>query len=603
MEARIMNYLNFDLDAFDYKPTETGERFSVRVASSPAGEQRISDADRVSLPTRVRQKVGPLQRRQLPLAEMIALGEELGAALFPPRVRSFLDASLNRLRSGEEGLRIRLRLDTYALAELPWEYVYSPLSDVSQNRRGPEGFLVLDRRISLVRYELQGQPLVSTAPGTGPLRLVALLASPDDPNYPPLDVTVEQRSIQQAVSDLPDFQVDFYTDATAESLLDALIKPAHIFHFSGHGEFKGDMGDRYGSQEGAGAVILLGDDRRAKPFPAQKLALNLSGRSVRLAVLTACEVGQRDAVNAWAGVVTALTHAGIPAVVGMQYRIRDKNALAFSRAFYRTLAAGQPIDAAVTDGRIAIFNRGDENERDWGVPVLYLRAVDGMLFPQMAPKPITSGGPTPPGNAGTKTAPKVIATEPANGQTGITRNLAAVKITFDRDMQADKHGIQAGPGGAFGMIQARVDYDAATRTFAISRDNATVPLPPNTLISFDVNVPATPNDFADLAGTRAEPYRFSFTTEGGPVPGPTTVDVRTLRQVMIGAFSATELEMLCNDVQLGLADAGIMLQVNLDIVGGGSKAIQVLNLIQYLDRRGYLGYLVKAVREARPGLV
>ncbi len=422
---------------------------------------------------------------------MIELGEELGRALFPPRVRSFLSASLNRLGS-DEGLRIRLMLDTYGLAELPWEYVYLPLTGVPGNRRGPEGFLTLNRRVSLVRYESQEGALVPIDAGVSPLRLVALLASPDDPNYDRLDVAKEQQNIEQAVADLPAIHPDFYPDATADTLLGALVKPAHIFHFAGHGKFEGGPSERYGSQEGAGAVILLDDKGGAKPFSAQKLAINLTGRSVRLAVLTACEVGQRDAASAWAGVVTALTHAGIPAVVGMQFRIRDTNALAFSRAFYRALAAGQPIDAAVTDGRFAIFNRGDENERDWGVPVLYLRAIDGVLFPQAEVKPPAVGGPGP-------TAPSVT-----------------------------------GPG---------------------------------------------------------------------PKPDSTTVDKRALREAMIKAFSTEDLEILCSDVQDALGDAGIDLQVNLELVGGSGKAMQVLNLIEYFSRRGYLDYLLKAVREARPGII
>ena len=492
----MMNYLNFDLEAFDHKQTETADHFSVRVAFSPAGEQRIVKADKVKMPMQVRQRIGALQRRQLSLAEIIALGEELGRALFPPSVRSFFTASLSRVRSDDEGLRIRLKLDTYGLAELPWEYAYLPSPDVSSQRRGPEGFLALNRRVSLVRYESQEGALVPIDAGVSPLRLVALLASPDDPDYEKLDVAKERQSIEQAVADLSAIHPDFYSDATADTLLDALVKPAHIFHFAGHGEFKGDMGDRYGSQEGAGAVILLDDNRHAVPFSAQKLAMSLTGRGVRLAVLTACEVGQRDAASAWAGVVTALTHAGIPAVVGMQFRIRDTNATAFSRAFYRALAAGQPIDAAVADGRFAIFNRGDDKERDWGVPVLYLRAVDGVLFPQ-------------------------------GGKPAVPDASALQEIAFR------PKGIASKPTGR----------------------------------------------------------------------QPATVDKRTLGDAMIRAFSTADLEILCSDVEANLARDGTELQVNLDMVGGGNKPLQVLNLIEYLDHRGHLGYLVDAVREARPGII
>jgi hypothetical protein len=527
-----MIYLNFDVDAFNHRAAEGGDQFSVRVASSPVGEQRMAQADRVKLPLSVRQRVEALRRRQLSMAELIRLGEELGQALFPPSVRSFLSASLNRLRSDDEGLRVRLRLDTYGLAELPWEYVYLPLPDMPGERRGPEGFLALNRRVSLVRYESQASPLAPLTAGSSPLRLVALLASPRDPDYAPLDVAKEQQSIAAAVMEVSALHLDFYPQATVDTLLEALVEPAQIFHFSGHGEFKGDMGERYGSAEGAGAVILVDEAGRAKPFPAQKLALNLNARGVRLAVLTACEVGQRDAASAWAGVVTALTHAGIPAVVGMQFRIRDRNAIAFSRAFYRALAAGQAIDAALTDGRFAIFNQGDADERDWGVPVLYLRAEDGVLFPQ----------------------------EPALG--GVVSD-ALRKFTPQM------------------AVKGLVDLGALEALGA--RDGEEAP----------------------EIGRRA--FRDGGLTKGGALrpatKGVAPVDKRALREAMMKAFSTDEIEILCSDVQEALADAGIELQVNLDVVGGNSKGVQVLNLITYLERRGYLGYLEQAVREARPGSI
>jgi hypothetical protein len=475
-----LKYQNFDLEAFDHKNTANADIFKVRVAASSAGEQRMAEAEKATLPVSVRQRMGALQRRQLSLSEMISLGEDLGKALFPPAVRSILRSCLNNLRQDEEGLRIRLKLDTYALAEIPWEYVYLPSPDITGEHRGIEGFLVLNRLISLVRYELQQTPLVSLDPGVRPLKLVAFMASPEDPQYGRLDLDKEQNNIQQALADIPAIQPVFYPHATADMLLDVLLKPAHIFHFSGHGEFRGNMGERYGSQEGAGAVILLDDKGGARPFSAQKLTLNLTGHGIRLAVLTACEAGQRDAHSAWAGVVSALTNAGIPAVVGMQYSIRDSNAITFSRAFYRALAAGQPVDSAVLNGRLAIMNCGEDNERDWGVPVLYLRSVDGVLFPQDNSQPDSPKQPTSPG-----------------GQ----------------------------------------------------------------------------------------------------------VNLRQLREAMCRYFSVEELEVLCSDIQDSLARSGTPLPLSLDVVGGTTREIKVLNLINYLDHRGFLDVLVKAVREARPGTI
>jgi hypothetical protein len=602
MEAVIVKYRNFDLEAFDYKSTASGERFHVRVISSSVGEQRQDEAETVSLPSELRRRLLQLERRRLTLSEMIALGESLADALFPPRVRIFFERSRERL-DPNEGLRVRLKLDTYALADLPWEYAYLPRPGTPTSQKGPDGFLVLDRGISLVRYELLGQAPGSLDPvGRGPLRLVALLASPNTPGLAKLDLAAEQHNITQALADLSNLRPEFYPNATLDTLLDALAREAHVFHFGGHGKFEGDLGTTYGSVEGKGYLLLEDETGQAKGLSAEKLALNLRGRGVRLALLGACEAGRRDGVNAWTGIVPSLTKAGVPAVVGMQYTVRDANAIAFSRQFYRTLAAGQSIDAAMTDGRLAIFNRGDESERDWGVPVLYLRTDEGVLFPQVDAAESMSA----------QTGPRVVSTDPPNGAANVNRTLTAIKITFDKEMQPDNHGILSGPQGFFGMVNARVEYDMAARTFTITRDNAAELLPPNTNIYFSLNTPGYSGYFLDVAGNRAEMTSFSFTTAASLAAATTqpqaqvagaAVDRRTLREAMIQAFSIEELQVLCSDIQDDLASVDISLPVSLEMVGGSSKSAQVLNLIQYLDRRGYLSYLVKAVRATRPGII
>jgi hypothetical protein len=512
-----MEYRKLDLEAFDYRRTEDGVgRFRVRVTGSPAGEQKHAHAEEVTIPPDLRKRLRRLEKRTLDLPGMIALGEDLAGLLFPPRARELLMLSRAGL-DDDEGLRIRLKVHTYALADLPWEYVYIPRPDTPPDQKGLDGFLVLDRRVSLVRYEVMGQRLVSLDPvGAGPLRLVVLLADPDTPGYPHLNLDVERQNIEQALEEVPEISAEFYPDATVETLEDALTREAHVFHFSGHGQFEGDLGVAFGSVEGEGSVVLVGDDGGPFPFPAEKLAQNLRGRGVRLAVLGACEVGHRDQVNAWTGVVPALTRAGIPAVVGMQYTVQDGNAIAFSRRFYRALAAGQSIDAAVTDGRLAIYNRGSEDERDWGVPVLYLRADEGVLFPSAHP-PRWEGG-------------KVVGAE---------------------------IGPPTAPPTAPPRSKARRELEEQLAEFAR---------------------PISPPPAGD-------------------------VDRRALREAMVQTFSLEDLEVLCADVEETLKDAGLPVQVNLEVVGGGGKRAKVLNLIQYLDRRGYLGYLVDAVRRARPGLI
>ena len=516
-----MEYQNLDLEAFDYQAGDGTERFRVRVTGSPAGEQRHADAEEVTIRPDLRRQLRRLERRAAALPEMIALGEDLAGLLFPPRARLFLVRSRERI-DGDEGLRVRLKMHTYALADLPWEYAYVARPDTLPGQKGPDGFLVLDRRISLVRYEVMGQSPGSLDPvGAGPLRLVALLADPNVPGYPRLNLGAERRNIEKALDDLSGISAEFYPDATVETLEDALTREAHVFHFAGHGQFEGELGVVLGSLEGKGNLVLLDDDRGPFLFPAEKLAQNLRGRGVRLAVLGACEAGRRDQVNAWTGVVPALTRAGIPAVVGMQYTIRDRNAVAFSRRFYRALAAGQSIDAAVTDGRLAIFNRSSDDERDWGVPVLYLRTDEGVLFPS---------------------ARLVRQAEPR-----------------------DAVGVEIGQPAAL----------------------------PN-------GQPAAPSE--SIARRELEEQLEEFARPISPPPAG-DVDRRALREAMVQTFGLEDLEVLCADVEGVLKDAGLPLQVNLEVVGGGGKRAKVLNLIQYLDRRGYLGYLVEAVRQHRPGLI
>ena len=486
-----MKYHNFDVEAFDYYENADIEHFSVRVADSPAGQQRPSQADRVSFGPDLRKQLRRLERRSLDLGEMIELGEVLANLLLPERARWMLDRSRARLDPGE-GLRIRLGLDSYALSDLPWEYLYIPGPDTPPDQRGPEGFLVLDRRMSLVRYELMAQTAESLDPvGTDPLRLVALMASPQGTDYPELDLEAERTNIVKAMTKVPEIQVQFFPEGRVIDLEESLTTGAHILHYAGHGDFVGEMGAKFGTQEGKGNLVLVGEDGGAQLFPVEKLARNLVGRNIRLAVFGACETARRDQYNAWTGVAPALTRAGIPAVVAMQYKVRDANAIAFSRRLYGALASGETIDAAVTDGRLAIYNRSDFKERDWGVPVLYLRTPGGVLFPRAEP-------------------------------------------------------------------------EAKSEPEGLPRRGARSP---------------------------AEPTRS------------TAVDKRALRSVMINSFNTEELQALCWDVEGSLKDVGIDVQVGLELVGGGSKTAVVMNLIDYFDRRGYLEYLVEAVRSARPGKI
>lgn len=82
-----------------------------------------------------------------------------------------------------------------------------------------------------------------------------------------------------------------------------------------------------------------------------------------------------------------------------------------------------------------------------------------------------------------------------------------------------------------------------------------------------------------------------------------TVDGRALREVIVQAFSVEELQILCDDIQHEIKNLGIELEIDLDIIGGNTKPTKVLNLIKYLERRGYYDILVETVRRTRPGII
>lgn len=97
----------------------------------------------------------------------------------------------------------------------------------------------------------------------------------------------------------------------------------------------------------------------------------------------------------------------------------------------------------------------------------------------------------------------------------------------------------------------------------------------------------------NIKATKAQP-------KAQPAPN---IDRVKLRDALSTAFRKEELELLCGDIQQDLNNAGVDLPVNLDVIGASSSLPLIAqNLIGYLDRRGYVDYLVAAVRRVRPNL-
>lgn len=370
----LPTFLNFDL-LFE----RGANGYRARVVQSPAGEARADFADLFSnqeLATFLARLGRGEGASETSDAEAV---KQFGARLFDAalreQVRQVFRRSVDEATRQGAGLRIRLRLnDVPELADQPWEYLY----DSERNH-----FLALSSETPLVRY-LELAEIFQPFNITPPLNLLVMLSSPSD--YAELDTEGEWIKLQSAFKELQDsgaVNLERMTTTTVEELQQRLRRTdVHIFHFIGHGEF--DPGNQ------DGVVIFTDAAGRGRGINGEKLGAVLSGeRSLRLVVLNACEGARTSQGNPFAGVAPRLVQQGIPAALAMQFAITDAAALAFSYEFYRALADKFPVDAAVTEARRAVYFNADNLE--WGTPVLFMRAPDGMLFQRQDENKGTSG--------------------------------------------------------------------------------------------------------------------------------------------------------------------------------------------------------------------
>ncbi|RPI24815.1 MAG: CHAT domain-containing protein [Acidobacteria bacterium] len=267
------------------------------------------------------------------------------------------------------------------------------------------GFLALEPRVSLVRHEPLQFPHpepVATNAGIRDQRMLVAAASPKNLN--PLQVDSEVSTIKQA---LAGFQVegvkiaiDTVMDATPPEVEQALrgANSTYLFHFVGHGvsESSSDPFTRGATKE-EGYLFFL-EDKATKSqakVKADDLARYLHPAGVRLAVMGACFSGNRSERYPWDSIAGAFAARGIPSTVAMQYEIFDTLAIRFAQAFYSSLSSGLSLDEAMSFGRLAMYREiatelDSVAKADWGVPVLYSRLSNGILFPEFAERDTTT---------------------------------------------------------------------------------------------------------------------------------------------------------------------------------------------------------------------
>lgn len=261
----------------------------------------------------------------------------------------------------QKGIRLKLNIESPDLTNLPWEYLYDPESQT---------FPALSPRTPITRYtnpRQQEPPPLAFEP---PLRILLVSAMPS--SQPQLDVEFEREQIVQAMERLQragKVQIEVLEHATVRSLQTMLRRPFHVLHYIGHGT--------YDEQTGNGMLALEDERGNQHAVSASQLQYLLRDTTVRLAVFNACMTARGAAGRSIAG---ELMRAGLSAALAMQFAISEGSATVFAGEFYRTLADGWPVDAAVAEGRKAVMFATDLSAMDWGIPVLFMRTRDGILF-------------------------------------------------------------------------------------------------------------------------------------------------------------------------------------------------------------------------------
>jgi hypothetical protein len=295
-------------------------------------------------------------------------GDALFRAVFSGRVGRLFASSCGTLPDPRRGLRIKLHFDptkpfAAAPCSLPWELLYDAAT---------KDYLGINPLTPVVRY-IEVPRAGEVAPFQPPLHILLMASNPATST--PLDLQRERRLIEQAWAQDPEVLVRVLERSDRERLQDEVSGVAFdVLHFMGHAGFD--------DASGAGALLLEGPLGQSEPMPGEVLANLLKGRLPRLVVLNACSSARAlsgAGRDFFAGLAAALVMGGVPAVVAMRSPISDLAAIRFSRVLYRQLARGQAVDAAVAEGRRALYGEAPGSP-EWATPVLFMRVPDGRLF-------------------------------------------------------------------------------------------------------------------------------------------------------------------------------------------------------------------------------
>jgi tetratricopeptide (TPR) repeat protein len=353
-------------------------------------------------------------------AGLVQAGAALGRCFLDGEAGAALAAEVTAAAAENAALRLAVDVEDAGLADLPWEALVLP---------GQLMPLVLANRVEMYRTAVLAHPPPAIQV-RGPLRILAVIASPDTGGGELLDYEAELAAIIDAVNPArhgQDAYVQVLNSGSLAAIREALlVRRYHVLHLSCHAQpgellLEDETGrpdrvdaDRFAAEgvppdRGVPLVVLAGcstalaapDSRNVITDP--KGAVPASGASDGPAAAA-------QTAGALAGLARDLLNRGVPAVVAMTAPVTDRYATAFTAEVYRELAEREdPVPlAAVSDARRALEARRRKLPpsdpwgaiAEWATPVLVqggpamalFRRADGMDQLAAPSAPVFSAG-------------------------------------------------------------------------------------------------------------------------------------------------------------------------------------------------------------------
>ncbi|MDJ0753932.1 MAG: CHAT domain-containing protein [Ardenticatenaceae bacterium] len=328
--------------------------------------------------------------------DLSLIGRHLYNLLFPPQsqIRKMFEENYSyfiRTKKIDSRLRIVLIFQeniASQIANFPWEFLYKEEGKLGFFLAGQKTELILTRFVPNQDLSLEVEPL--------PLRILVAVSQPYELRQ--MD-TIEVISYLERLHHKYPTQIDLRVveNPTHKELL-ALHDPnhpnrflPHIFHFIGHAQL-GQLALILEEEEIKQNQIELGKNISANWCDSTGLIQVFEKAPPRVVFLHAWDGATSGSLDGFRSMTTDLVHAKIPAVIAMQYRIRDRDASLFAMAFYEELSRGARVDEAVRAGRETLGNSMSASNKAWndrrfGTPVVYLQTEEAIVLPRQEQLP------------------------------------------------------------------------------------------------------------------------------------------------------------------------------------------------------------------------